>query len=103
MNRSDLPGDTPPSAATAPGRDTDRPPSVGGRRRVSRHSLLGAVLAGVACCLVGASFTANSVLGHYPHAGGQALRYGLACVLLLPLAGRGGQAVVRPLRALSGR
>ncbi|MGO4427533.1 EamA family transporter, partial [Streptomyces sp. MCAF7] len=43
------------------------------------------------------------MLGHYPHAGGQALRYGLACVLLLPLAGRGGQAVVRPLRALSGR
>ncbi|MGY0055819.1 DMT family transporter [Streptomyces sp. LZ34] len=61
------------------------------------------MLAGLACCLVGASFTANSVLGHYPHAGGQALRYGLACVLLLPLAGRGGRAVLGPLRALSGR
>ncbi|MER6143626.1 EamA family transporter [Streptomyces sparsogenes] len=65
----------------------------------ARHRLLGALLAAVACCLVGASFTANSVLGDYPHAGGQALRYGLACALLLPLAGwrgrvgRGGRGV----------
>ncbi|MEU1791070.1 DMT family transporter [Streptomyces sparsogenes] len=58
----------------------------------ARHRLLGALLAAVACCLVGASFTANSVLGDYPHAGGQALRYGLACALLLPLAGWRGRA-----------
>ncbi|UUS29981.1 MULTISPECIES: EamA family transporter [Streptomyces] len=58
----------------------------------------GALLAAFACVLVGASFTANSVLGSYPYAGGQALRYGLACLLLLPLSGRGGPA---PLRALS--
>ncbi|GAA3623683.1 DMT family transporter [Streptomyces chitinivorans] len=60
----------------------------------------GALLAAVACCLVGASFTANSVLGDYPHAGGQALRYGLACLLLLPLLGRGALA---PLRLLTAR
>jgi hypothetical protein len=49
----------------------------------------GSLLAALACVLVGGSFTANSVLGHYPYAGGQFLRYGLACVLLLPLVGRG--------------
>lgn len=59
----------------------------------------GMLLAAFACVLVGASFTANSVLGDYPYAGGQALRYGLACLLLLPLV-RGGAAA--PLRALSG-
>lgn len=47
-------------------------------------SLRGALLAAIACILVGASFTANSVLGDYPYAGGQALRYGLAALLLLP-------------------
>jgi drug/metabolite transporter (DMT)-like permease len=60
----------------------------------------GALLAGLACVLVGASFTANSVLGAYPYAGGQFLRYGLACVLLFPLAGRGSLA---RLRALTSR
>jgi drug/metabolite transporter (DMT)-like permease len=60
----------------------------------------GAPLAALACVLVGGSFTANSVLGHYPYAGGQFLRYGLACVLLLPLVGRGGGA---PLRRLTAR
>lgn len=52
--------------------------------------LRGALLATIACILVGASFTANSVLGDYPYAGGQALRYGLAGLLLLPLLRRGG-------------
>lgn len=60
----------------------------------------GSLLAALACVLVGASFTANSVLGAYPYAGGQALRYGLACLLLVPLAGAG---TVRRLRALSAR
>ncbi|WP_374984037.1 DMT family transporter [Streptomyces fradiae] len=60
----------------------------------------GALLAAFACVLVGASFTANSVLGDYPYAGGQALRYALACLLLLPLLGRGGTA---PLRTLPAR
>lgn len=60
----------------------------------------GSLLAALACVLVGGSFTANSVLGHYPYAGGQFLRYGLACVLLLPLVGRGGAA---PLRGLAVR
>ncbi|MEW2395545.1 DMT family transporter [Streptomyces sp. NPDC046862] len=60
----------------------------------------GTLLAALACVLVGASFTANSVLGDYPYAGGQFLRYGLACLLLLPLVGRGGTAPLRrlPLR-----
>ncbi|MFD8652639.1 DMT family transporter, partial [Streptomyces mirabilis] len=62
--------------------------------------LRGSLLAALACVLVGGSFTANSVLGHYPYAGGQFLRYGLACVLLLPLVGRGGTA---PLRRLAVR
>lgn len=61
----------------------------------------GALLAAFACILVGASFTANSVLGDYPYAGGQALRYGLAALLLLPLlrrgAGPGPAAVLRTL------
>ncbi|MDG9704038.1 DMT family transporter [Streptomyces sp. DH37] len=68
------------------------PPAAAHRR--------GALLAAAACCLVGASFTANSVLGDYPYAGGQALRYGLACLLLLPLLGRGALA---PLRLLTAR
>ncbi|WP_405935716.1 DMT family transporter [Streptomyces sp. NBC_00726] len=67
-------------------------------------SLRGALPATVACVLVGASFTANSVLGDYPYAGGQALRYGLAALLLLPLIHRPGER--RPaatLRLLTGR
>jgi drug/metabolite transporter (DMT)-like permease len=51
-------------------------------------SLRGALLAAFACILVGASFTANSVLGEYPYAGGQALRYGLAALLLILLLAR---------------
>lgn len=57
----------------------------------------GALLAALACVLVGGSFTANSVLGHYPYAGGQFLRYGLACLLLLPLARKGARARLRGL------
>ncbi|MET4927455.1 DMT family transporter [Streptomyces sp. PSRA5] len=57
----------------------------------------GMLLAAFACVLVGASFTANSVLGDYPYAGGQALRYGIACLLLLPLVGRGAAASLRAL------
>lgn len=60
----------------------------------------GSLLAALACLLVGGSFTANSLLGDYPYAGGQFLRYGLACLLLLPLLGRGGLA---PLSRLTGR
>ncbi|MFI1727686.1 DMT family transporter [Streptomyces acidicola] len=60
----------------------------------------GTLLTALACVLVGASFTANSLLGDFPYAGGQFLRYGLACLLLLPLAGRGGSA---PLRRLAPR
>jgi len=67
---------------------------------MNAHPIRGALLAALACVLVGASFTANSVLGNYPYAGGQFLRYGLACLLLLPLLGRGGTA---PLRRLTGR
>lgn len=67
-------------------------------------SLRGPLLAAFACVLVGASFTANSVLGDYPYAGGQALRYCLAALLLLPLIHREGEP--RPaatLRGLTGR
>lgn len=67
---------------------------------MNAHSIRGALPAALACVLVGASFTANSVLGDYPYAGGQFLRYALACLLLLPLLGRGGTA---PLRHLTGR
>lgn len=72
-------------------------PSVG---RMITSSARGALLAALACCLVGGSFTANSVLVDYPHGGGQFLRYGCAAVLLLPLLGRGG---TRPLRRLGRR
>lgn len=67
-------------------------------------SLRGALLAAFACILVGASFTANSVLGEYPYAGGQALRYGLAALLLVLLLARGERS--RPtavLRTLTRR
>ncbi|MCW5252634.1 MULTISPECIES: DMT family transporter [unclassified Streptomyces] len=57
----------------------------------------GGLLAAFACLLVGASFTANSVLGDYPYAGGQFLRYALAFLLLLPLAARGAGARLRAL------
>ncbi|MEU0203734.1 MULTISPECIES: DMT family transporter [unclassified Streptomyces] len=57
----------------------------------------GALLAALACVLVGGSFTANSLLGDYPYAGGQFLRYGLACLLLLPLAGKGAATRLRGL------
>ncbi|MFD5798556.1 EamA family transporter, partial [Streptomyces diastatochromogenes] len=60
----------------------------------------GALLAALACVLVGGSFTANSVLGHYPYAGGQFLRYALACLLLAPLAGRDAGRRLRALGAL---
>jgi drug/metabolite transporter (DMT)-like permease len=59
--------------------------------------LRGALLAALACVLVGGSFTANSVLGDYPYAGGQALRYGLALLLLLPLLDRGSAHTLRTL------
>lgn len=72
-------------------------PSVGG---MNANSLRGTLLVTVAYALVGASFTANSLLGDYPYAGGQALRYGAACLLLLPLLGRGGLA---PLGGLGVR
>ncbi|MER6346425.1 DMT family transporter [Streptomyces sp. NPDC001595] len=57
----------------------------------------GSLLAALACVLVGGSFTANSVLGDYPYAGGQFLRYALACLLLVPLAGPGSVARLRGL------
>ncbi|MFI9822562.1 DMT family transporter [Streptomyces sp. NPDC052013] len=60
-------------------------------------ALRGALLAALACVLVGGSFTANSVLGDYPYAGGQFLRYALACLLLVPLAGRGAAKRLRSL------
>ncbi|MER6915884.1 DMT family transporter [Streptomyces sp. NPDC000594] len=66
-----------------------------------RSALHGILLVSFAYCLVGASFTANSVLGEYPWAGGQALRYALALLLLLPLLG--GRRALAPLRALTPR
>ncbi|HZF87463.1 DMT family transporter [Streptomyces sp.] len=59
----------------------------------------GSLLAAFACVLVGGSFTANSLLGAYPYAGGQFLRYALACLLLLPAAGPGAAARLRALTA----
>lgn len=59
-------------------------PSVVGMNAATTR---GALLAALACLLVGGSFTANSLLGDYPYAGGQFLRYGLAFLLLVPLAG----------------
>ncbi len=67
---------------------------------MNANALRGVLLVTLAYALVGASFTANSLLGDYPYAGGQALRYGAACLLLLPLLGRAGLA---PLRVLTTR
>ncbi|MEV6011131.1 DMT family transporter [Streptomyces sp. NPDC051976] len=60
----------------------------------------GFLLAALACVLVGASFTAGGALVDYPHAGGQALRYGSACLLLVWPARKGAG---RRLRGLGGR
>ncbi|MEE4543842.1 DMT family transporter [Streptomyces sp. V4-01] len=59
----------------------------------------GALLAALACVLVGASFTAGGALVDYPHAGGQTLRYGAACLLLLGPARRGAGTRLRALTA----
>lgn len=71
------------------------------------NTLRGALLVTVAYALVGASFTANSLLGSYPYAGGQALRYAAACLLLLPLLLLrplgGHRGALAPLRALTFR
>ncbi|MDJ0344046.1 DMT family transporter [Streptomyces sp. H10-C2] len=63
----------------------------------------GALLAALACVLVGGSFTANGALTGYPHAGGQALRYGIAFVLLALITLRGATRAAVRLRALTGR
>ncbi|GAB7029464.1 hypothetical protein JCM4914_09250 [Streptomyces platensis subsp. malvinus] len=63
---------------------------------MNRTPLHGALSA----AFVGGSFTANSLLGDYPWAGGQALRYGLAALILLALVGRRAGP---PLRALTRR
>lgn len=68
---------------------------------MNANTLRGALLVTVAYTLVGASFTANSVLGDYPYAGGQAVRYALAALLLLPLVG--SRAALAPLRSLDSR
>ncbi len=75
-------------------------PSVG---PMNATSLRGAFLAALACVLVGASFTANSVLGDYPYAGGQALRYGLAALLLIPFLRRDPDSATARLRRLTRR
>jgi drug/metabolite transporter (DMT)-like permease len=62
--------------------------------------LRGVLLAALACTLVGASFTANSVLLDFPHAGGQSVRYAIAALLLAPLLGPGTRA---RLAALTSR
>ncbi|WP_369181660.1 DMT family transporter [Streptomyces mutabilis] len=59
----------------------------------------GALLAALACVLVGGSFTANSLLGDYPYAGGQFLRYALAFLLRVPFAGPGARDRLRSLGA----
>ncbi|MEU3462631.1 DMT family transporter [Streptomyces sp. NPDC006733] len=63
----------------------------------------GALLAALACVLVGGSFTANGALVGYPHAGGQALRYGIAFGLLVLLTLRSTRDASQRLRALAGR
>ncbi|QDY75699.1 DMT family transporter [Streptomyces qinzhouensis] len=64
-------------------------------------AIQGILLVTFAYSLVGASFTANSVLGDYPYAGGQAIRYGLAFLLLIPLLG--GRSALAPVRSLTVR
>ena len=72
-------------------------PSVATMNATMNATTRGALPAALAGVLVGGSFTANSVLGHFPYAGGQFLRYGLACFLLLPLVGPGAPARLRRL------
>ncbi|AZM51446.1 EamA family transporter [Streptomyces sp. WAC 01529] len=67
---------------------------------MNANSSRGALLAALACLLVGGSFTANSLLGDYPYTGGQFVRYGLAFLLLLPWLGRGGAVALRRLSRL---
>ncbi|WP_333777601.1 DMT family transporter [Streptomyces sp. IBSBF 3136] len=76
-----------------------RPKAAPVKNTVHNDPVRGALLAALACVLVGGSFTANSVLADYPYAGGQFLRYGLAFALLAPFAGRDGARRVRALGA----
>ncbi|MHA6758772.1 DMT family transporter [Streptacidiphilus sp. PAMC 29251] len=62
----------------------------------------GPAFAATATTLIGTSFVAMSLLGHYPALGGQALRYGLAAAVLLTLAAR-SPAGLAPLRLLGPR
>jgi drug/metabolite transporter (DMT)-like permease len=66
---------------------------------MNANPVRGALSAAFACLLVGGSFTANSLLGDYPYAGGLFLRYGLAFLLLLPLLPAGSLTAVRALAA----
>ena len=90
----------PPSGKERFGHQPDALPDPRRRQLRVLTPARGVLLTALAAVLVGCSFTANSVLGDYPYAGGQFLRYGLACLLLLPLLGRGGAA---PLRTLTAR
>ncbi|HEY3501451.1 MAG TPA: DMT family transporter [Actinocatenispora sp.] len=54
------------------------------------------VLAAAGMALIGTAVAASSLLTDYPYAGGQALRYGVAAAILLPLARRGARARCRP-------
>nr|WSX72632.1 DMT family transporter [Streptomyces sp. NBC_00899]WSX81299.1 DMT family transporter [Streptomyces sp. NBC_00899] len=66
---------------------------------ISSSHRAGMLFAALACVLVGASFTAGGALVGYPHAGGQAVRYGVACLLLAwPARRAGGWARLRALR-----
>lgn len=67
------------------------------------HALTGSIAAFTALALVGTSFAASAMIASYPLAGGQALRYGLAAIVLLALArGRLPRPTLRQLALLAG-
>ncbi|MFJ6217343.1 DMT family transporter [Streptomyces sp. NPDC092296] len=62
-----------------------------------------ALLAALGTVLVGTSFTAGSLLADYPFLGGQAVRYGLAALLLAVIAAGQGDGLPAALRRLNPR
>ncbi len=80
----------PPTAATAPPTTATAPPTT------ARPALTGIAAGTGAMVCVGGSVAVSGVLGHAPVFTAEALRYAMACVILLVLARLTGRRLVMP-------
>ncbi|MGA5702619.1 DMT family transporter [Peterkaempfera bronchialis] len=95
--------DSPPAPPTHPYPDSDPDPGPASVAAPRVGAPAAALLAAVGTLIVGTSFTAGSLLSHYPFLGGQAVRYGLAALLLAVIAARRGEGLPSALRRLPPR